>query len=427
MALQAYLDQLARPLMAEKKLLARAAWDGTFAQQAFDRRLAWYLELALANVPFYAARRSEYDRPFSEWPVLDRALIRRHAGEFVNPQAKAALSTDLRRSTGTTGVPVETVHTIFSLAYWQIQQSVRWASGCMGAKLRFYPWSAVAFLTTISDDHEYVIRCPGLGFARGLKFNPEHATLATTMSKIAKLKAKFLALDPMVMEYLLKSNAVALPEFVHCSGSTLQENLRSEFESRFGVQVFRDYKSSEFELIGFECGYKQGYHVFNSSLRIEILDPRTSLPLPEGEFGEVTITSLRNLAQPLFRYRMGDLGSLDTAPCSCGLRLPRLRGLNGRSSVQLERADGTRINPGFLYDKFQDLPVTKWQVVQSGQRFTVKLRFKDGVSSEETASVHAQIFGVIREMMGAEIEVEFGPLAEAELGRKFESVLVVPD
>ncbi len=61
-----------------------------------------------------------------------------------------------------------------------------------------------------------------------------------------------------------------------------------------------------------------------------MIDPETGEPLPEGADGDLVFTTLLKEAQPLIRYRTGDIGSLTTEPCACGRTLARIAALRGR-------------------------------------------------------------------------------------------------
>lgn len=82
---------------------------------------------------------------------------------------------------------------------------------------------------------------------------------------------------------------------------------------------------------GLDCVYHQGIHYWADYYILEILDPETLQPVPEGEVGEMVVTTLRKEAVPLVRYRTRDLTRLIPGPCPCGSILPRHDRLLGRS------------------------------------------------------------------------------------------------
>ena len=76
-------------------------------------------------------------------------------------------------------------------------------------------------------------------------------------------------------------------------------------------------------------GRAGGYHMRDRDLLIEILDPETGQPVPEGQYGELVLTTLRRRGMPLVRYRTGDLGRMIAEPCACGCLKPRLDKVEG--------------------------------------------------------------------------------------------------
>jgi phenylacetate-CoA ligase len=82
---------------------------------------------------------------------------------------------------------------------------------------------------------------------------------------------------------------------------------------------------------GLDCVFHTGIHYWADYYILEILDPETLKPVPEGEIGEMVVTTLRKEAAPLIRYRTRDLTKLIPGRCPCGSILPRHDRLLGRS------------------------------------------------------------------------------------------------
>ena len=83
---------------------------------------------------------------------------------------------------------------------------------------------------------------------------------------------------------------------------------------------------------GVECEARDGYHLREADLFVEIVDPETGRPLPDGESGEIVVTTLTRAGMPLVRYRTGDISRFHTSPCPCGTVLKRLDRITGRMS-----------------------------------------------------------------------------------------------
>lgn len=82
---------------------------------------------------------------------------------------------------------------------------------------------------------------------------------------------------------------------------------------------------------GLDCRYHTGIHYWADYYILEILNPETLEPVPEGEVGEMVVTTLRKEAAPLIRYRTRDLTRLISGECPCGSLMPRHDRLMGRS------------------------------------------------------------------------------------------------
>ena len=107
--------------------------------------------------------------------------------------------------------------------------------------------------------------------------------------------------------------------------------LRTRIEEACGCETYLHYGTTETGLGGgVECGARDGCHLRESELLVEIVHPGTGQPMPEGEPGEVVVTTLGRRAMPLVRYRTGDLARLLTQPCVCGGVTARLCDIQGR-------------------------------------------------------------------------------------------------
>ena len=83
------------------------------------------------------------------------------------------------------------------------------------------------------------------------------------------------------------------------------------------------------------CRVPGGYHVWETGLYVEIIDPHSGIPLPDGEEGEIVITTLTDRAMPFIRYRTGDISRFIPGKCACGSCLKRLERVH-------ERPDGKK-------------------------------------------------------------------------------------
>jgi len=115
------------------------------------------------------------------------------------------------------------------------------------------------------------------------------------------------------------------------------EETRRKIEQGLGVDVYNCYGLSEMNGPGvaFECEYKQGLHLWEDNFLPEIIDPDTGGPVPDGEPGELVLTTLNREAMPLLRYRTRDITALLPAPCPCGRTHRRIQRITGRADDML--------------------------------------------------------------------------------------------
>ncbi len=115
------------------------------------------------------------------------------------------------------------------------------------------------------------------------------------------------------------------------------EQMRREIEKRLGIKATENYGLSEVMGPGVcgECEYQDGMHINEDHFLIEIIDPKTGKVLPDGERGEVVITTLTKQGIPMLRYRTRDISYIIAEKCKCGRTTKRLAKIQGRSDDML--------------------------------------------------------------------------------------------
>ncbi|MBW2035967.1 MAG: phenylacetate--CoA ligase [Deltaproteobacteria bacterium] len=111
------------------------------------------------------------------------------------------------------------------------------------------------------------------------------------------------------------------------------EGVRRRIEEAYGVDAFNSYGLSEMNGPGvaLECPYKNGLHIWEDSYLVEIIDPVTLKPVPDGTEGELVLTSLNRDAMCLLRYRTKDITRLLPGRCPCGRTHRRIDRITGRT------------------------------------------------------------------------------------------------
>lgn len=125
------------------------------------------------------------------------------------------------------------------------------------------------------------------------------------------------------------------------SGGALTPSLRQEIRAR-GVAVLQCYGTADLGLIAYESQAMEGM-ILDEHVILEIVRPGTGEPVPEGEVGEVVVTTL-NRDYPLVRFATGDLSAILPGPSPCGRTAPRITGWMGRAD-QTTKVRGMFVHP----------------------------------------------------------------------------------
>ena len=111
------------------------------------------------------------------------------------------------------------------------------------------------------------------------------------------------------------------------------EKMRRRISTELGIELYDIYGLTEIygPGIGINCRYDQGMHIWDDYVYLEIIDPQTGENVPDGEFGEIVLTTLVKEGAPLIRYRTHDISRIIPGECPCGSHFPRIDVIQGRS------------------------------------------------------------------------------------------------
>jgi len=174
---------------------------------------------------------------------------------------------------------------------------------------------------------------------------------------------------------------------------------------------------------GLDCIYHTGIHYWADYYILEILDPNTLDPVPEGEIGEMVVTTLEKEGVPLIRYRTRDLTKMIPGQCPCGSILPRHDRILGRSDdMIIFRA--VNIYPGQVDHALSGIEGigSEYQIVlgrkDDGKDYmTLKVERAQGVDPGQDSELGGKIKGEIKKqiMVSADVELfEYGSLPRSE-------------
>ena len=116
------------------------------------------------------------------------------------------------------------------------------------------------------------------------------------------------------------------------------EKMRARIADELGIELYDIYGLTEIygPGIGINCSHNTGMHYWDDYIYLEIIDPQTGKPLPDGEWGEIVITTLVKEGAPLIRFRTHDLSRIIPGDCPCGSRYPRIDVISGRSDDMMK-------------------------------------------------------------------------------------------
>ncbi|KKU52780.1 MAG: hypothetical protein A3H69_05335 [Candidatus Sungbacteria bacterium RIFCSPLOWO2_02_FULL_47_9] len=146
-------------------------------------------------------------------------------------------------------------------------------------------------------------------------------------------------------------------------GETLNSAERQSIQNQFHCAIFDRYGLEELGAIAAECSHHDGFHIYNESFIVEIVDEK-GVSVPSGQRGRIIITDLFNFVMPFIRYDTGDVGTIINSRCPCGLPGRRLR-LGGREGAFLELPK-RKIHHFEIAEVFNDFTerIFQYQIVQ---------------------------------------------------------------
>jgi len=169
-----------------------------------------------------------------------------------------------------------------------------------------------------------------------------------------------------------------------------------KIEAAFGVKVFNCYGLSEMNgpAVAFECAERGGMHLWEDNYILEVLDPETLAPVPDGTKGELVLTTINRTGMPILRYRTRDLTRILPEPCRCGRVHRRIERILGRTDDMLI-ISGVNVFPSQVEHVLMELPEvgSTYQIVLTREecldRMTVKVELRDPAFTGNLAQLHA--------------------------------------
>ena len=308
-------------------------------------------KLAEAGVSHISSPEDFEALPFSEKADLREAYP---LGLMTAPEDRIVR---IHSSSGTTGLPVIIPYTAKDVDDWGIMFK------------RCYEMAGITPMDRIQITPGYGLWTAGIGFQYGaeklgamvIPMGPGNtekqlqmmqdmkSTVLCSTSSYALLLAEEIEKRGIGDKICLKKGVIGSERW--------GEKMRKRIADSLGIELYDIYGLTEIygPGIGINCKYETGMHYWDDYLYIEIIDPVTGKNVPDGEMGEVVITTLVKEGAPLIRYRTHDLSRILPGECPCGSKFPRLDTIMGRSDDMI-KIKGVNVFPSQIEEILAGFP-----------------------------------------------------------------------
>lgn len=272
----------------------------------------------------------------------------------------------IHSSSGTTGTPVIIPYTQQDVTDWAIQFA------------RCYEYAGITNKDRIQITPGYGLWTAGIGFQLGaerlgamaIPMGPGNtakqlqmmedlqSTVICATSSYALLLAETIAEKGIRDKLALRKGVIGSERW--------GEKMRRRIANELGVELYDIYGLTEIygPGIGINCQQQSAMHIWEDFVYVEIVDPKTGIPVPDGESGEIVLTTLRKQGAPLIRFRTHDLSRIVPGDCPCGSKHVRIDTVLGRTD-DMVKVKGVNMFPAQIEEviKFVDGASSEYQVM----------------------------------------------------------------
>ncbi len=298
----------------------------------------------------------------------------------------------IHSSSGTTGAPVVIPYTKKDVEDWAIMFA------------RCYELAGITNKDRIQITPGYGLWTAGIGFQAGCErlgamavpMGPGNTEKQLQMMQDLK-STVICATSSYALLLAEQVEARGLKDKIHLKKGVIGserwgEKMRNRIQSILGIELYDIYGLTECygPGIGINAVGDDAISIFDDYVYIEILDPQTGKPVPEGQIGEITLTTLVKEGAPLFRFRTHDLAAFVTTPNPTGLKYPRITQILGRSD-DMVKVKGNIIFPSTIEDVIKNVPGTSSEYraviehVEGKDKMTLSVEVEGGTDRTEVA------------------------------------------
>ena len=341
---------------------------------------------------------------FEKLPFTDKGDLRQ-----AYPLGLAAVPMEeivrIHSSSGTTGTPVIIPYTRGDVEDWaeMFARCYRIAGVTNRDRVQITPgyglWTAgIGFQNGAERVGAMVVPMGPGNTEKQLKFMEDMGTtVLTATSSYALLLAEEIAKRGIRDRLCLKKGIIGSERW--------GEKMRKRIASELGVQLYDIYGLTEIygPGIGISCDYECGMHMFDDYLYYEIINPKTLEPVPDGELGELVITTLKKQGAPLIRYRTHDMTRTIPGDCPCGCKYPRIDSILGRTD-DMVKVKGVLIYPAQVDNVLKEVDgvSSEYQVMidHFDGRDRLTLFFETPLPEEERKDLEYRVMTHFKERVG---------------------------
>ena len=318
--------------------------------------------------------------PFSEKNDLRNAYP---LGLMTAPEEKIVR---IHSSSGTTGLPVIIPYTAKDVDDWAIMFK------------RCYEMAGMTNMDRIQITPGYGLWTAGIGFQAGAEklgamvvpMGPGNTdkqlqmmmdmktTVLGSTSSYALLLAEVIEKRGIKDKIHLKKGIIGSERW--------GEKMRNRIKRDLGIEIYDIYGLTEIygPGIGISCSHACGMHYWDDYIYIEIIDPVTEKVLPDGELGEIVITTLVKEGAPLIRYRTHDLSRIIPGECPCGSKFPRLDTIMGRTDDMM-KIKGVNVFPSQIEEILKEFS-------EVSSEYQIRISHLDG---KDTMRIYVETNGTV--------------------------------
>lgn len=304
----------------------------------------------------YGVREVRSQEEFEKLPFSEKSDLRDAypLGLMTAPEEKIVR---IHSSSGTTGLPVIIPYTQKDVDDWGLMFK------------RCYETAWITNKDRIQITPGYGLWTAGIGFQYGaealgamaIPMGPGNTdkqlqmmmdmktTVLGSTSSYALLLAEEIAKRGIADKICLKKGVIGSERW--------GDKMRKRISTELGIELYDIYGLTEIygPGIAITCKHDCGMHYWDDYIYIEIIDPVTGENLPDGELGEIVITTLVKEGAPLIRYRTHDLSRIIPGECECGSKFPRIDTIMGRTDDMM-KIKGVNVFPSQIEEALREFP-----------------------------------------------------------------------